>query len=260
MSATPLTLALDFDGVLCDGLKEYFQSAWRTYRQVWLTSNSAAPDDLASTFYRLRPVIETGWEMPVLLRAILKGFPAIEILENWPGIRERVIAEEDLSPSDIGTRLDAVRDRWITDDLAGWLKLHQFFAGVPARLQELIDPPLNLFIITTKEGRFVQQLLAQIDIQLPTGSIFGKECDLPKHETLRTLTQEYPIPLWFVEDRLQTLSTIKEHGDLQEVRLFLAHWGYNTPAEQAQARQDERIKLLSLAQFGQDFDAWLQSN
>lgn len=258
MSAIPQTLALDFDGLLCDGLREYFQSAWRSYRQLWPTSNSIPPDDLAQTFYRLRPVIETGWEMPVLLRAILKGFPAADIIENWPGIRERVIAEEDLSSKDLGTRLDAVRDRWITDDLSEWLKLHQFFAGVPARLQELISAPLNLFIITTKEGRFVQQLLDQVNIQLPTGSIFGKECDLPKYETLRALKRDYPTPLWFVEDRLQTLITIEGQGDLKDVRLFLADWGYNTPAEKEQARQDQRIQLLSLSQFGQDFEAWLK--
>jgi 3-deoxy-D-manno-octulosonate 8-phosphate phosphatase KdsC-like HAD superfamily phosphatase len=30
MSA-PQTLALDFDGVLCDGLLEYFETAWRAY-------------------------------------------------------------------------------------------------------------------------------------------------------------------------------------------------------------------------------------
>ena len=28
-------LALDFDGVICDGMAEYWQTAWRTYTQVW---------------------------------------------------------------------------------------------------------------------------------------------------------------------------------------------------------------------------------
>ena len=32
---TPTVLALDFDGVLCNGLSEYFQTAWRTYSQFW---------------------------------------------------------------------------------------------------------------------------------------------------------------------------------------------------------------------------------
>ncbi|TAF20763.1 MAG: HAD family hydrolase, partial [Nostocales cyanobacterium] len=32
---SPTILALDFDGVICDGLIEYFEVAWRTYCQIW---------------------------------------------------------------------------------------------------------------------------------------------------------------------------------------------------------------------------------
>ena len=31
----PHILALDFDGVLCDGMREYFEASRRTYRRVW---------------------------------------------------------------------------------------------------------------------------------------------------------------------------------------------------------------------------------
>jgi len=65
-------LALDFDGVICDGLIEYFQTAWRTYCQIWKPSLPTPPAGAAS-FYQLRPVIETGWEMPVLIRALVLG-------------------------------------------------------------------------------------------------------------------------------------------------------------------------------------------
>ncbi|NET61482.1 MAG: HAD family hydrolase, partial [Symploca sp. SIO2E6] len=64
-------IALDFDGVLCDGLLEYFQASWYTYCQVWNPDSQKPPEDLAQKFYPLRPVIETGWEMPVLVRALI---------------------------------------------------------------------------------------------------------------------------------------------------------------------------------------------
>ena len=31
----PDILALDFDGVLCDGMREYFEASRRTYMRVW---------------------------------------------------------------------------------------------------------------------------------------------------------------------------------------------------------------------------------
>ena len=39
ISAEPKILALDFDGVICDGLLEYFQTTKYTYVKVW-TENS----------------------------------------------------------------------------------------------------------------------------------------------------------------------------------------------------------------------------
>jgi phosphoglycolate phosphatase-like HAD superfamily hydrolase len=254
----PNVLALDFDGVLCDGLLEYFQTSWRAYCQVWPTANPIPPDDLATLFYRLRPVVETGWEMPVLLRAVLKGFSEAEILATWKPICSQIVVEEDLRPQDLAAKVDGIRDQWITEDLTGWLALHHFYPGVSARLQQLIDGPVKIFIVTTKEGRFVRQLLQQEDIQLPGDRIFGKERRRPKPETLRTLQQESKAPIWFVEDRLLALQAVKRQTDLNQIRLFLADWGYNTPADQAVARQDDQIRLLSLSHFTQDFAVWPQ--
>jgi hypothetical protein len=60
---------------------------------------------------------------------------------------------------------------------------------------------------------------------------------------------------WFVED-LKTLEGIKAQGDLDDVRLYLAGWGYNFPAQREAARHDGRISLVSLEDFVSDFGAW----
>ncbi|NEQ22656.1 MAG: HAD family hydrolase, partial [Microcoleus sp. SIO2G3] len=62
--------------------------------------------------------------------------------------------------------------------------------------------------------------------------------------------------IWFVEDRLKTLQSVLAQSDLADVRLFLADWGYNTPAERERAQQQPQIHLLSIAQFTQDFNSW----
>jgi phosphoglycolate phosphatase-like HAD superfamily hydrolase len=253
----PQTLALDFDGVLCDGLLEYFQTSWRAYRQTWPTSTATPPSHLAEAFYRLRPVVASGWEMPILLRAIIKGFSEADILQNWQTVRSRIVADEDLNPKILGGRVDTIRDHWIAEDLTEWLSLHRFYPGVSQQLQRWLSIDLSLLIITTKESRFVQKLLDQEGIALTSDRIFGKDRQLPKAETLRNLqNQQSPTPIWFVEDLLSTLETVKSQPDLQQIDLFLADWGYNTARDRQLAAQDKRIKLLSLEQFLQNFSDW----
>ena len=253
----PQTLALDFDGVLCNGLQEYFQTTWRAYRQFWPTSTAVPPSDVAEAFCQLRPVIETGWEMPVLLRAIVKGFAPQTILDQWPTIRDRVVAQEDLNPKDLGNRIDAVRDQWLNTNLESWLQLHHFYPGVAARLHGLQQQSLSLFIITTKESRFVAALLKQSGIQIPRDRIFGKDCRRPKSETLRLLKHTTATPIWFVEDRLATLQGITQQADLNDIALFLGDWGYNTPRDRQIAANTEGIHLLTQDQFCQNFASWL---
>ncbi|MBD2524238.1 HAD family hydrolase [Nostoc sp. FACHB-133] len=259
-ASSPTILALDFDGVICDGLIEYFEVAWRTYCEIWSPANDTPADDLALRFYRLRPVIETGWEMPVLIKALVDGIPDEKILHEWLSIAPQLLLNDKLQAREIATKLDNQRDEWITTDLDGWLSLHRFYPGVVEKIKLTLDSGVKLYIVTTKEGRFVQQLLQQEGVNLPAAAIFGKEVKRPKYEILRELKQQAenkPVSLWFVEDRLKTLQLVQQQTDLEDVRLFLADWGYNTQPEREAAQNDPQIHLLSLSQFARDFPAWL---
>jgi phosphoglycolate phosphatase-like HAD superfamily hydrolase len=255
----PNVLALDFDGVLCDGMQEYFETSWRTYGEIWHPSNLEPPNNLRDRFIRLRPVIEIGWEMPLLIRALILDIPETDIEQNWATIAKELLQTENLNAVDIGSKLDRIRDRWIASDLDSWLALHRFYLGVVERLQELLASEVQPIIITTKEGRFVRQLLQQQSIDLPVQWIIGKEVKRSKSQTLRELlgnASDRSPTIWFVEDRLKTLESIKQQPDLNSVQLFLADWGYNTAQMRESIRGDRRIRLLSLSQFSQDFSTW----
>ncbi|WP_016950352.1 HAD family hydrolase [Anabaena sp. PCC 7108] len=257
---SPTILALDFDGVVCDGLIEYFEVAWRTYCQIWSPVNDIPPDDLALRFYRLRPVIETGWEMPVLIKALINGFSDDKILQEWASITPQILVADNLEAKEVSTKLDNLRDDWIQTDLDGWLSLHRFYPGVIERLKITLASAVQLYIVTTKEGRFVQQLLQKEGLDLPADAIFGKEVKRPKYETLRELIDKantQPVSLWFVEDRLKTLQLVQQQSDLDHVKLFLADWGYNTQPEREAGKNDSRIQLISLSHFAHDFSTWL---
>jgi phosphoglycolate phosphatase-like HAD superfamily hydrolase len=259
LPSTPNILALDFDGVVCDGLIEYFQTAWRSYCQIWHPVNLTPPENLSSHFYRFRPVVESGWEMPIVLRALILGVPEEKIWTNWQGVTAEILREDNLQAAAIGAQVDQIRDEWIAADLEGWLGQHRFYPGIVARLQKLVNEPVEIKIVTTKEGRFVRQLLQQQGISLPDEAILGKEVKRPKHQTLRELlgaSVEHSPRIWFVEDRLKTLQAVSEYPDLAEVQLYLADWGYNTAEMRESVKGDRRIHLLSLSQFAQDFTAW----
>lgn len=260
---SPDILALDFDGVLCDGMLEYFQTAWRVYCRLWLSEETAPPEGLATAFARMRPVVETGWEMPLVLHALLTGVSEAEILTQWSAMVPQLAAAEHQTPASLGAAVDGLRDEWIAADVESWLALHRFYPGVCDRLKHVLASSVYPIIISTKEGRFISQLLYQQGIELPESQVVGKEVRQPKAQTLRQLLQapsptQTPDPqIWFIEDRLKTLQSIQTQADLAPVRLFLAEWGYNTEQDRAIARQDGQISLLSPAQFTQDFAQWL---
>jgi phosphoglycolate phosphatase-like HAD superfamily hydrolase len=262
---TPAILALDFDGVLCDGLREYFQSAWQAYCQIFDQSPANPPAGLADRFYPLRPVIETGWEMPLLLYALQQGVDDGAVLDHWQTLVQEIFQNTQVDPQAAMAAVDGVRDRWIQTDLDGWLSLHRFYPGVIEQLQRAIAAGIYPLIISTKEGRFIQSLLSRAGVDLPREQIIGKEIQQPKTTTLQQLQASPPTavadsqPLWFIEDRLKTLDQVKAVDDLNSVTLFLADWGYNTQAERDRAASDPRIHLLSLSQLTEDFSQWVQT-
>ncbi len=257
MSAVQL-LALDFDGVICDGLIEYFQTAWQAYCELFDPVSDQPPEGLAETFYQLRPVVETGWEMPVLIQVLVKGVPSSEIFQQWPQMALPYLEAQGLTKAQSVKALDGVRDRQIQSHLQAWLSLHRFYPGMIDRLGELLQGDLPIYIISTKEGRFIQQLLSQSGLDFPAERIIGKEVKRPKYETLRLLKEKHSVTnIWFVEDRLPALSEVVLQSDLSEVTLFLADWGYNLEADRDLARHDSRIHLLSLEKVVQGFDQWL---
>ncbi|MEL6229348.1 MAG: HAD family hydrolase [Cyanobacteria bacterium J06627_3] len=256
----PDLVAFDFDGVICDGLIEYFQTAWRAYCKLFKPENLEPPAGLAEKFYPLRPVIETGWEMPMLLRALIAGKTDDEIVTGWPELALPFLDETTLTKAEAAKTLDGERDHWIATDLDDWLAQHRFYPNMLAVLKASLEKRPT-YIVSTKEGRFIQQLLNQSGVAMPPDKILGKEVKRPKYETLRLLTASHLVQggastptIWFIEDRIKALQGVKQQPDLDHVELFLADWGYNLEPERQAAQEDNRIHLLSLDSVVQKFD------
>ena len=175
---SPQLLAFDFDGVICDGLIEYFQTAWKAYCEIFKPDSDQPPEGLAEKFYPLRPVVETGWEMPVLIQALVKGASAEQIVEQWPQMALPYLEAAGLTKAQSVAALDGVRDHQIKADMQSWLDLHHFYPGMIDRLAELLKSDLPIYIVSTKEGRFIKALLSQSGLDFPEERIIGKEVNL----------------------------------------------------------------------------------
>lgn len=224
-------IAFDFDGVLCDGLAEYFYASAIAHQSVTnSTLDSSILEAIRPAFYQLRPVIETGWEMVALIQALLNGESTETIWQDWSSILQHTLVAWDIHQQTLMVALDETRDRLITSELNHWLSLHQFYPGMIESLRHLQSTEdIEAYIITTKEGRFAHKLLLQKGIDFPRQNIFGKEVKQPKANTLKQLLSPNLLSFWFIEDRLKTLKKVRQEQDLDHLKLFFATWGYNRP-------------------------------
>jgi hypothetical protein len=258
----PDILALDFDGVCCDGMREYFETSRRTHALIWPAEPMPGAGHF-DTFAALRPVILSGWEMPVLLHAITQGRPRAEVLGGWERVRDELVAAGPIAGpaliERLGQTLDGVRRESIATDLTGWLDLHAPYGSLE-ELRRLVAEPAQAVLVTTKEGEFARLILDRWEVHL--ADVQGKETGVHKCLNLRGLIAAWVGAhgrrprLAFVEDRLETLQHVTTHPDLDDVALFLAAWGYNTEAARATAAADPRIRLLTLEQFRAGLAAW----
>ena len=256
----PKLLALDFDGVICDTAREACRSAWQVCRKIVPLEGDAPPLGLATAFVRLRPVVEHGWEFPVLLLSILDGVPEATIWDAFQtACRQRILEKYRLSPRQFAARFDAVRDDAIARSLDDWLSDQGLYPGMADRLRAILAEGIMVYVLTTKEGRFAHTLLATQGVSMPAERVWGKEQARQKPELLRVLAKEHGVTyrdIRFVEDRLKTLQAVEREADLADVGLHLALWGYLMPTDRDAAARDPRIVPLTLDQFCRDFSQW----
>ncbi|AFZ55349.1 HAD family hydrolase [Cyanobacterium aponinum] len=245
-------LVSDFDGVICNGLLEYFYSSKLVYQKIWQT-REINWQLLQEKFNILRPVVETGWEMPLLLRVLIDDRKTVDnILNHWQTVREKAIKtieKEGITIKNLTKTLDEVRQKQIEENLQNWLNLHSFYEGIIPHIKKLINEGIKIYIVTTKSEKFTRQLLEKQEIFLPSVAIIGKEAKCPKYETIRSIidTEKVnPQEVCFIEDRLEALELVYQQSDLQGVKLFLASWGYNTDYVRNKAKNLSHIQLLSL--------------
>ncbi|MFO7821648.1 MAG: HAD family hydrolase [Lentisphaeria bacterium] len=245
----PLLIALDFDGVICDSVRETAVSGWRAARHVW-PADIATPEPpvaVMERFIRLRPYLHTGYEAIPLMRLAMRGVQPSEMTgTDIERAKQEVLAETGLAKKDFLGYFSDTRDEWIKSDEDDWLSRNHFYPGTLEAVEET-QKHHEVFIITTKLTRFAEKLLKKGGLSIGRDRIFGLDVGKPKEDILEELRARRDLremPTHFVEDRLATLRRIEKVPALSGVRLYLCDWGYNTPEDREEAEKDPRINLL----------------
>lgn len=267
MTAAPALLVLDFDGVICDGMAEFFESAWRAWHNLRvLELPESARSAFQARFARLRPLVESGWEMALLpgVLGTTSDTDDAELLttDRWPAVRDAQMRRHGLTQDVLAHALDAARDAWRAQDPEGWQQRHRFYPGIADWLKALLAHGDAAYVLSTKDKRFLDGLLAGQAIPFPTDHVIGKATPRrTKGDVIEDLARREGRPaggegVWFVEDRLETLVELRRAAPgLTHARLFLAEWGYVLPRDVERARA-ARIPSLSLAQATGSFEGW----
>lgn len=230
--------ALDFDGVICDSAVETAITGWKAAATIWNDMPEVAPNSVIAHFREVRPIIETGYEAILVIRLLHLGETTESIYGGRYADQSRLLLQQArLTIDDLKKLFGETRDRWISADMADWIAMNPLYPGMVEKLRRL-GQRHTWYVITTKQERFVKNILQANAIELVDERIFGLDRNMSKLEVLNGLRAQYPgATIHFVEDRLPALQSVQKYPELADVKLSFALWGYNTVEDKAIAAQ-----------------------
>lgn len=259
--------ALDFDGVLCDSCDESSVSGVRAAVDLWPLEMGGVGVDVTNIAGWLlrgmriaRPAIHTGWENVVIARALHEaGESACESLatsfttttSGWEGVRDTWVSSWGTDKEALVGAFAGARDKWILEDREGWVSANRFYPGV---ITALNFSTADIYIVTTKQRRFVDILLSASDLKrgvIPGERIYSYGCG-SKISTLKKIIAMESSKgkiIEFVEDRYETLEAASLSLLASPVKFYLATHGYNTQERKIEASAHPLISCIDLDTF-----------
>ena len=240
----------DFDGVIVDGMDEYWHSSLLACEKFLNSPNIAVDQKLykkvPNIFKEIRPWVKYGWEMILIVHEIIKkenslnNFNKVNYINKYHQNCQRILKDNCWLAKDLQKILDKSREYQIEKDFEKWVNLHNPFFEVVKFIEELKKREIKTGIITTKGEIFAEKILKQLNI-FPE-FVFGYESGT-KIEIAEKVAQNYEI-LGFIEDRKKTLIDIKQNYKTSHIPCLLADWGYLK--EKDRYNLSNGIKLLKL--------------
>ena len=225
-------ILFDFDGVIVDGIDEYwFSSKLACEKYLLRNSNNITNNHnikVPKIFIEIRPWVKYGWEMVLMTHEILKPYEPLNsqtknpFLENYEKNCSKLLLEYSWKSFELQKYLDDEREFQIKNDLKQWISLHRPFNEVVSFIKYAKEKGYKIGVISTKGQSFTAKILSNLNIFQEL--IFGYESGT-KVDIISNLTLSYDIK-GFIEDRRKTLSNILKNDQTKFINCYLAEWGY----------------------------------
>ncbi len=240
-------LALDFDGVISDSIKECLVTAFNAFssqqgNSVFRTDISQfSPEDI-QTFERTRSFIRRGEDYVFLLKAAAEKVPIRSQIdfdtftEGYESLRS--VYRECFY---------AQRLKLQSEYLEEWLNLNALYPNIETFLQKVHDPAC-IFIVTTKDLASVQLILNAHGIELSPDQLFQATKQYRKPQIINHILDEYQIAsnqIVFIDDHADTIIEVSKKTD---VLCYFAEWGYHSKVQLNQMLESH-TRILTLRAF-----------
>lgn len=237
-------IVLDFDGVVWDSADESFEQAWIAWQQVDGRIDMGRAE-ANRVFDAARWQCKDGHDFHIVMTLIAEGRTDVSDMPASVFRQAReTVGREAAAEAFVKAFYDS-RERMRDSDFEYWCSLQRPFPGVVEQIETLRREALGVAVATTKDASSARALLEHAGLhEMP---IYGREVSLDKNDHMRAIQTHYGVQgsdMAFVEDLLENLHNVAAHG----MKLVLADWGYNTPADRERARA-AGITVVSLTDF-----------
>jgi len=238
-------LALDFDGVVVDSIKECLVSGYNAYANYRGQKNIERYEQLeagwATQARQMRNYIRNGEDYVFIAHALAQGAPVQQQKDFDDFLARHQQLRASFFEHMVNQRLD-----FSAAHAEAWTAVNPLYAGMRDFLQHYPNKE-NLYIITTKKLVFVHKILAANNISLIDANVRDTAGGESKRQIIEEILQKRhaaPETFHFIDDQIDTLMQVQP----TDVNVALAAWGYNNE-QQIEKAQTEGIAVLELQGF-----------
>lgn len=230
MSIQKTKLVFDFDGVICDSIKECYFTAFNLY---YKNDNKTFSIFYKKNFFKLK-------KLRVFVKSGLDYFVVIHILDKKLIINnkkdfENIKIISNISENKIDKLFYNYRKKFAKKNYNLWITMNPLYKGLKKILIKLIKDNI-LYVLTYKNKKSVLDILNHNKIFIPKENVIS----IPYTKSKKIFFKKNNNYI-FIEDNISNLLDI----DTINVKRYLAQWGYNSNSEISLAKK-KKINILSI--------------
>ncbi len=251
-----MILALDFDGVIVDSVRDAFVTAYNAYVKIFpdtklLGGKQITPEDIfEGTIFKNKIYLEyeiyrcftnTGGQQVAAIRAIDKNLNITKEEKFVDYLNE--MGDKKLKKYDDEFYLE--RKKIFEKDNNAWYSLTPAFEVIET-LKKINKK--NIYIVSSKNKEAISNTLKHNNVDFPEEKILDKYYEIDKLKKLRKIAKDLKIKeeeINFVDDMLLHIAPVRNNS---KIKCHLSTWGYNNEDQRKKSKQ-LGINLLTQKDF-----------